>query len=312
MEADLSTLRLAATALLNLAMALVLGASISIAWLGKEPSSWAATHARTLGQVSLAASLSALVATLVLLWLEAASMAEVPLAQAWPAVRSVLASTHFGMAWLIGAGALLVLVGAAACGKHMPSALRIPVKLAAIAVFLLSRSMISHAGAMGDLTFAVAADWVHLVLIALWVGEVLVAGLITLRSAPGSAEPDRVSCARYVQGLSDSATVALVGIFLTGFIAAWRSLGSIDNTFGNPYATILWIKLAGVGGAALLGGFNRFVVMPGLLDGLRSPGQNGTAHARRFALILQVEAVLLIGVLVAAALLSSTSPPTAG
>jgi putative copper resistance protein D len=61
--------------------------------------------------------------------------------------------------------------------------------------------------------------------------------------------------------------------------------------------------------AVMLGGFNRFIVMPPLLSGLR--GNNSVPALRTFTLVLRVEAVLLLGVLVAAAILSATSPPTA-
>lgn len=89
-----------------------------------------------------------------------------------------------------------------------------------------------------------AADWIHLVLISLWIGEVFVAGLVTLREAAGSGQDGRLDRARYIEALSHSATIALVGIFVTGLISAWRGLGGVENVTGNPYATALLIKLA--------------------------------------------------------------------
>jgi putative copper resistance protein D len=137
---------------------------------------------------------------------------------------------------------------------------------------------------------------------------VLVAGAGTLRRT-ASGRAGRLEQARYVEALSHSATLALAGIAASGLYAAWRALGSLDNLTGNPYAGVLLVKLSLVAGAALLGGANRFLVMPGLLAGLRGNGAEPAAH--RFALVLQVEALVLVAVLVAAAVLSSTSPPTA-
>lgn len=56
----------------------------------------------TVGTLAIAA-----LAHLMLLWLEAASMAEVPLANAASVVAATLDATHYGFAWKLGTGALL-------------------------------------------------------------------------------------------------------------------------------------------------------------------------------------------------------------
>ncbi|KFC63475.1 Copper resistance protein D [Massilia sp. LC238] len=260
----------------------------------------------------LAGTGAAMVAYAAILWIEAASMAEVPLAEALPAVRSLITATHFGLAWLIGAAALVVAGAVSAAGaRFQATAAMSALRIGAIGVLLYSRSMVSHAGAAGDFTWAVAVDWVHLVLISIWVGEVIVAGLITLRVLPDAASGSRADCAAYVDALSRSATVALVGIFVTGAISTWRVLETPANLFGNPYGTTLLIKIGLVLCAAALGGFNRFVVMPSLLRSLQQQGQEARAASGRFARILQVEAIVLVAVLIAAAFLTSTSPPMA-
>jgi putative copper resistance protein D len=312
MTLDLSTVQQAATVVLNLSVAVIIGASMSTTWLLAGSSPWAARHLGRLRLVSQGTVIAAILADVAVLWLEAAAMAEVPIASAAAAAWSVVTATHYGYAWKIGMVALL-LVGATTAfpwrpKRRLAAAL---VRLVAVCVFLYSRSIVSHAGANGDISWAVAADWIHLLLASLWVGEVLIAGLITLREKAGPLLEDRLDTARYVEALSRSATLALVGIFITGSVSAWRGLGSLANATGNPYATILAIKLAFVAGAAMLGGANRFLVMPRLLEHLRGTGPDASADQRRFAAILQIEAILLIAGLVLAAILSSTAPPTA-
>jgi putative copper resistance protein D len=311
-EADLALAQRIATVVLNLAIATLVGSSAAMLWLRNGRSSWAAALLPRLRMAMLACIAAAAPAYVAVLWLEAASMAEVPVAEASPAVHSVLTSTHYGTAWLLGAAALLV--AAATTGARPAAQARgaVPVvRLAALGLFLYSRSIASHAGASGDFTWAVAADWVHLVLISVWVGEVIVAGLLVLRSEPAGGQENRAECARYVEALSTSATIALVGIFATGLLSAWRVLGSPDQVLGNPYGTVLLIKLGLVLSAAALGGANRFIVMPALLARLRNPAARDAGASSRFALVLQVEAIILLAVIVAAAVLSSTSPPVA-
>lgn len=306
-EGELALAQRIATALLDLALAGLVGAGIARLWLRRGVSPWARALDLRLDRALKAGVPAAGLAYGAVLWLEAAAMAEVPLAQAFPAVQSVLSATHYGTAWMIGAGALLVagltLVLPAPAGTAAGL-----VRLLALAIFLYSRSMVSHAAAGGDLTWAVAADWLHLLLASVWVGEVLVAGLAALRAQPADPQSRR-ECGAYVQALSRSATVALAGIAATGAVAAWRGLGAFDNAFGNPYAATLLLKLALVLCAAALGGLNRFLVMPALLRQLRQTG--APQEGRRFALVLRVEAVFLVAALVAAAFLSSTPPPAA-
>lgn len=313
MALDLPAAQLGATVVLNLSLAALTGASLSDRWLHANTSHWAMRNLVALRRVCLASVTTALLAYIAVLWLEAASMAEVTLSEAAPAVHSVLTATHYGFAWKIGMVALIVVAVVSAL-RWAPQRRPVAdlVRLAGIAAFLYSRSMVSHAGAGGDVSWAVAADWIHLVLISVWVGEVLVAGFVTLRHAKGTTGQDGAERAQYTQALSNSATIALVGIFVTGIISAWRGLGSLENATGNPYAAVLLLKLALVGVAAALGGLNRFLVMPRLLTDLRTSNGSSDKQEGKFVFILQIESFVLVGALVLAAVLSSTSPPTAG
>lgn len=311
MEADLATAQRFVTFILNLSVAVLAGAGAAHLWLRGARSAWGAGLVPRLRNAMLAVVLAAIAAHVALLWLEAASMAEVPVGQAFPAVQSVITATHYGLAWMIGAGALLAVGLTVRAPGRKPARGATPLlRAAALGLFLYSRSMVSHAGAGGDFTWPVLVDWIHLVLISVWVGEVIVAGLLTLRSQPEWESKNRAECARFVSSLSTSATVALAGIFVTGVLSAWRGLGSFGNALGHPYGTLLFVKVALVLCAAALGGVNRFVVMPRLLAQLRKPKPDPAA-GKRFAGVLQLEACILVAALLAAAFLSSTSPPTA-
>jgi putative copper resistance protein D len=308
MALDLQTALRLATALLNLAVAVLTGASVARWWLVRDTSAWAVARRRPVRAAAAAAALVALVANAALLWVESAAMAEVALTEAGAATWTMLRSTHLGHAWAIGmAGLALATAGAfMRSGRDAVAAL---LTLAALAVFWYTRSMVSHAASEGDLSLPLLADWVHLGLISLWVGEVLLAGGVMLRPGADMMAADRRARAAYVASLSDSATLALAGIFVTGLYASWRNLGGLGNLLGNPYGNTLVAKLLLVGAAALLGGFNRFVVMPPWLA-RESAGNAAPAQLpHRFRRVLQVEALVLLAVLAAAAWLASTSPP---
>jgi putative copper resistance protein D len=310
MVLDLQTAQHGATTVLNLAVAVVAGGSMSSLWLSKAASEWASVRRVPVRKWLVAGGVLALLASVALLCFEAETMAEVPLLQAGPAIHLMLSATHYGLAWSVGAGALVTVIVLGLVAQRHLRLLALGA-LAALAVYWYSRSMVSHAASEGDVSLPLFADWVHLALISLWVGEVIIAGMVILTGARQMGEADRRDRAAYVAALSSSATFALTGIFVTGLYGAWRNLGAIEALIGNQYGNTLVAKLVFVGLAAILGGFNRFVVMPSWLERESAGQPAGEALPSRFRLVLLVEAVMLLVVLMLAAILASTSPPTA-
>lgn len=304
-----------ATVILDLAGAVALGAGVLALSAAPRKSAWSALLRPRLRLAHLAALVLTLAASVVVLWLEAAAMAEVPLVEAGDAVWSMLTATHFGKAWIAGAG--LLLVASIAAILAVPGARRtikrapIASSVLALAAFLYTRSMVSHAAANGDFNVPMLADWVHLVLISVWIGEVCIAGILTLSTTPADSMADRIDCRDDVVALSRSATFALVGIAATGLFSAWHNLGTAGALVDNPYRTLLLFKLALVALAVALGGLNRFFVMPSLTSGLAGTGPLPVVSLHRFVAILRVEAIVLSAVLILAAILSSTAPPGA-
>jgi putative copper resistance protein D len=308
MAFDLQTGQHLVTALLNLAVAVLTGASMSRLWLGRQVSTWSEARRQPVHRAAIGGAVVALAANLAVLWLESAAMAEVPVTEAAGAVWSMLNSTHLGLAWSIGMIALTVAtVGAFMRGERSSGPPLLT--LVSLALFWYTRSMVSHAASDGDFSVRLLADWIHLGLISLWVGEVMLAGLVTLRTSGDLGATDRRDRAAYVESLSSSATFALTGIFVTGVYAVWRSLGGWENLVGNPYGNTLVAKVLLVGAAAAMGGFNRFIVMPPWLAnesaGIAAPARLPT----RFKRILWIEGLVLLVVVVLAAILASTSPP---
>ena len=307
MGLDLQPVLRLLTALLNLAVAVLTGASACRWWLARDASAWAAARRSPVRKAACAGAALALAANLVLLWLESAAMAEVPASQAAGATWTMLSATHLGRAWTIGMAGLALAAAGAFIRSERPAPAQL--SLAALAVFWYTRSMVSHAASEGDFSLPLLADWLHGGLTSLWLGEVLLAGAVMLTVARDMAGIDRRARAAYVGALSNSATIALAGIFITGLYAAWRNLGGFGQLLGNPYGKTLLAKLLLVGAAATLGGVNRFFVMPPWLarESAGQPAADGLPL--RFRHILWIEALVLVAVVVLAAWLASTPPP---
>lgn len=299
-----------ATVLLNLMLAVALGSTMATLWLAAGSTAWSAAQLCRLHPVRLGATVTALVALGSLLPFVSAFMAEVPVSEAGEAMGAMLADSHFGMAWAIGMGALAAAVATAVMPLRQWLRALAWFNVIALAVAFYTRCMVSHAAADGDFSLTMVVDWVHLCLMGVWVGAVFVAALVTLSAPVPAHAADRAHVAGHIENLSTLATFALVGIVATGVFSAWHNLGSIAGLTGHAYGSVLQLKLVLVAIAVLLGGVNRFIVMPSLLAGLRAPYADAAAPLRRFTLNLRIEAAVLLAVLIAAAFLSATAPPT--
>jgi copper resistance protein D len=315
-EALLHALSMATLVAIHLGLALCLGPAASQLWLGRPsfPSSlpWqkrTGEQALALCRTGLAIGLLGLFAAA---WVEAAIMGDTGLLSAGATLGTLLSRSHFGHAWLIGLGAWLVggglLVRAGRTGR--PSSL-VLAGIASMAVFALTRSVVSHAGSEGDVTLAVAVDWLHLVLVCLWVGVVAAGALLELPD-DRSTSAERTLAAHWVARMSSTATATLVGIASTGAFKVWRGLaatGSFESYLRSTYGEALLLKLMFVGAAAMLGGVNRFVVLPRLLLEAGSRQGEASRWRARLVLVLRSEFLMLLLVLAAAAWLSSTELP---
>lgn len=266
-------LQLAAALLLNAGFAWLTGSLLARRWLADAP------HPR-LDRSDIGAALAMLAGSVAALWAATAMMGDVGLGAALTLLPAMALQTAYGQAGLAGmAGAAVLLV--------MPQRVW-RVRIALLALFALARASVSHAGEHGLASIAVGVEWLHLVLIGVWLGSVAVAAWIVRPSHPA-----------YLAALSMAATVALAGIVITGVFNVWQRIGAPEQLLSNPYGLALTAKLVLIGAAVLLGAWNRFVGFP------------GAAHdqGRRALTVLRVESLVLLAALAAAAVLTAQAPP---
>lgn len=324
---------------LNLALAALLGILSAWHWLAGAP--WAAGIRGRLDAVWRPTALACLAGQFSALWSAAATMAGVPPGEALPALWTMLTATAFGKAGLLGlsCAALLAIAGPVllrgrgASAVQSADVIQIDLRRAGngqavaragsagawagdgadpgapasggarwravaallLAVFAAARVANSHAAENGLLSVGMLIEWLHLVLVCLWLGGVAVAAWMVMPDAPTAP-------VRYMQKLSDAATIAIVGILATGVYNAWHGLGVPANALGNPYGSALLVKIALVLAAAALGGYNKLVAFERAATG-------DVQALRRARLVLQIESIVLAGAMFAAAVLVAQQPP---
>ncbi|HEX7640942.1 MAG TPA: CopD family protein [Burkholderiaceae bacterium] len=228
------------------------------------------------------------------LWAEAAAMSGAEGVAVWQAVPLMLTQTAYGHAALLGASAWSLFLLAFLVRRRFAAW---PIGAwCALALVCAARAASGHANDAGWGGYAI---WVHALHIAagcVWVGTVILAAGKAL-SWRSWAVPERVEFAEHI---SRAATLALVTVAASGAVNTWRMLGEAGISLRDDYTALLAAKLACVGLAMCMGGYNRWRVMPVLME---------KGAAKRFATVLLMEGAVLLGAMLLAAKLGSAMPP---
>ncbi len=228
--------------------------------------------------------------------------------------------TDYGQAHcarLLLLGALALLLGWALQGERRRS----PVEHAAwplAAGLALSFSLVGHPETTNPRLLSVAADSLHLLSMASWVGGlvVLVAAVLPRR------EPAELRAVLPV--FSRVALAAVAALAVTGTYAAWRGIGTLHAIFTTTYGLLVVVKVALFVGVLLLANVSRNVIQrrlvrvpvayamsdaalaePAAADREEPPGDDGShpVAMERLRRSVLVEIALAIGVLVATSVL---------
>ncbi|WP_157636171.1 CopD family protein [Burkholderia ubonensis] len=243
------------------------------------------------------------VTALAYLWLQAAVMSGLPLAEAGGAVGAVLTASHYGIAWSVGfVGTLLAMLGGVWHRRGLP------LFAAGLVAWAAGKAAASHAAAPGDFSMREAVHVVHLCATALWAGSVIVAAQVLRRGAPGTRAAAGQRAA-FCAGLSHLATAALVVVLATGFYNVMLDTAHASAPLlGIAWGRLLAVKLTCVAAAVALGGWNRLRVLPDLCAQAGQDGAATTVAQGRFNAWLTAEAFVMLIILVLAAVLGHTSP----
>jgi copper transport protein len=239
-------------------------------------------------------------------FLQAISLADaagVPVVQA---LQSLIASSPSGAVWLYRLAASAIVAGSILAYMKTSKKPLLYAALAAGAFSLFSNSMLSHNSAAPFLPeLATALDWVHFMAVSAWVG-----GLFYLAAvfAPATRRLPR-QLATALPSFSLVATISLGVIGVTGIYMAWVHLHTLDSLFATPYGISLAIKLGAALPMVLLGAYHQLKLHREIVVLAKSGGQE-YATTRRFGRTIKAEALVGIGVLFAASLLTITSPPS--
>lgn len=294
--------QVAMAALMNVAFAFAVGSALLGAWLANDAQAKIAPArpAWLRAQRSMqAAAIVLVLADLGWLLYQAAEMAGVSLPEAFGVVPTMLSQTHVGFGWSIAfVGALVLALVSFARQTNM---LRNALLWLAVIAIAGGKASLGHAADAGVASAAIGMQTLHVLTTSVWGGLVLAAGFSVLPALGTSIA--RGVMIRTATQLSNVSLVAVVFVLLSGvFNAARGTGGSFDAITGSTWGHVLTLKLVLVALALVMGGLNRFAALP------RLRRTAATMDAHTFSNVLYLEALAMLGIFAAAAVLSHSVP----
>jgi putative copper resistance protein D len=276
------------------------------AWRGAGSNSAVAVNVRTrLAVIAWIGLALAAIAGTAWLVLTAAGMSGLPTAQVFGdgVLWTVLSQTTFGRAWLIRfvlACALAATLPALLSpqGHKSPWLEAVAAILAAAFAGALAWSGHAAGGLGGEAILHPAADVLHLIAAAAWVGALL--PLIVLLAA-ASADDASLAIARAATVRFSILGIVSVGTLLvTGVVNTYYLAGSVPALLHTDYGRLLLIKIALFLAMVAIATVNRFQLTPQLLqqniaasrDALRQLRRNAAIEALAGATIIAIVAAL--------------------
>ena len=186
--------------------------------------------------------------------------------------------------------------------------------LALLYALTLSWSATSHAADAGDFTSPEWIDSLHLAAAASWGGGIFATVLFLLPAFRRDAARKRKLIEASLRRLSALSATALAIVVASGVLNARLRLGSLAQLLDSAYGRVLLGKILLVAAMAALGGINRFFLIPRVSRWAQETRgtQAGSAEVlRRLRLSLRIDAVLVLLILAAAAMLIGGMPPAA-
>ena len=234
-------------------------------------------RAATLGMIS---ALGVIVIALARLYLESQMMSAMPDMPGMKgmSVQEMVMLTDWGFAFRIQlVAAIAALIGFALAVRRVRGGWF--VATASALILAITPALGGHAAASPKFTsLMIAADWLHVLGGASWLGGLLCVMVIGVPAALTLELPERwASIASLVNAFSPVALASAGVVVASGVFASWVHLEHLSALWQTTYGKILLVKLLFVAITFAIGGYNFRSVQPQLSN------ETGTARLRRSA-----------------------------
>ena len=169
-------------------------------------------------------------------------------------------------------------------------------------------AMSGHQGVKGYMNFPFFLDVLHLIAVSMWIG-----GVIFIRSflsvfIKGAFVEFWQNLTSLVNRFSQLATYCVFIAIISGGLLAYFNVKGLSVFIHTQYGMVLLIKIILVSVIAMIGGMNKFFVIPNMNNIREEERSGGIVYVRRLLNLMTIEAGLGFVVLLLTSILTHLSP----
>jgi putative copper resistance protein D len=175
-------------------------------------------------------------------------------------------------------------------------------------LLLVVIAMSGHQGAKGYANLPFFLDTLHLIAVSLWIGGVIFFRFFVSAFVKGPFVEFWRNLTSLTNRFSQMATGCVFIAIITGGLLSYFNVKGLSVFIHTDYGMVLIIKILLVSIIAILGGMNKFFVIPSINNIGKEERADGIVHVRRLLNLVTVEASLGFVVLLLTSLLTHLSP----
>ena len=175
-------------------------------------------------------------------------------------------------------------------------------------LLLVAIAMSGHQGAKGYMNFPFFLDTLHLVAVSLWIGGVIFIRFFLSAFVKGAYVEFWRNVKSLMNRFSLLATYCVFIAAFTGVLLSYVNVKGFSVLLNTSYGIVLFVKILLVGIIVIIGGMNKFSVIPQMNNIKTEESSESMAHGRKLLNLVTIEAGLGFLVLLLTSLLTHLSP----
>jgi putative copper export protein len=175
-------------------------------------------------------------------------------------------------------------------------------------LLLVVIAMSGHQGTGGYMNLPFFLDVLHLIAVSLWIGGIIFIRFFLSAFVNGAFIEFWRNLTSLVNRFSQLATYCVFIAALTGVLLSYANVHGGSVLMGTKYGIVLVAKILLVGIIAIIGGMNKFFVIPHMNKITAEERSKGLARGSRLLNLVTIEAGLGLVVLLLTSLLTHLSP----
>jgi putative copper resistance protein D len=240
--------------------------------------------------------------------LHCAVMTETPLNEVFSILPTFLTKTKYGRFTILRTLFLAAIIVVSFVGvlKDQKWATLSGVILSLLLLVVIAMS--GHQGVKGYMNFPFFLDALHLVAVSLWIGGIIFIRFFLSAFVKGAYLEFWRNLTTLTNRFSQLATYCVLIAAITGVLLSFVNVKGLTVLVDTPYGTVLLMKIVLVGIIVIIGGINKFSVIPSMNNMKAEENSEGLAHGRKLLNLVTIEASLGFVVLLLTSFLIHLSP----